>query len=139
VVTPPPAPSRPLVLHTKPKRKHHAAKPKVAPPPIPVSRGAGGPARADVASVGTLVGTPVASHTRDVAALAPSSEGASNARLFFLIATALGAFLVLASALPAPALRPAFVHEVVVVHRIDLALVGVSIVVLVGALYLLAV
>ena len=36
--------------------------------------------------------------------------------------------------LPAPAIRPSVIHNVVVVHRIDLALVGGAIVVLVGIL-----
>jgi hypothetical protein len=40
--------------------------------------------------------------------------------------------------IPAPAIRrPAIVHNVVVLHRIDLALVGGAIVVLVGILRLL--
>ncbi|HEX6702441.1 MAG TPA: hypothetical protein VF101_17060 [Gaiellaceae bacterium] len=130
---PPPAPTRPLIAHSKPKRRH-AAKPHIA-LPIPVSRGSGGPARADL----VYFGTPVAMHATHVAAIAPpTTDGSSRARLFFLIATALGTLLVIASALPGPALRPAFVHEVVAVHRLDLALVGGAIVVLVSALYLLA-
>jgi hypothetical protein len=136
-VTPPPAPpTRPLALTKKHPRRHHhhVAKKQPALPPILVSRGAGGPSRADV----VYFGTPVALHTQEATVLSSTSDSSSRTRLFFLIATALGAFLVVASALPSPALRPAFVHEVIVVHRIDLALVGFSIVVLVGALYLLA-
>jgi len=62
----------------------------------------------------------------------------SRGRLFFLVAVALGALLVVASALPGQALRPAAVYQVVVVHRIDLALVGFAIVFIIGTLYLLA-
>jgi hypothetical protein len=86
-----------------------------------------------------LVFTPAASYSRAVATtVATETPGTSRARLFFLVAVALGLLLVVAAALPGHALRPALVHEVVVVHRIDLALVGVSIVVIVGTLYLLA-
>jgi outer membrane biosynthesis protein TonB len=140
-VAPPPAPvvtppTRPLALAKKPHRRHHhaAKKQQPVPAPIPVSRGAGGPARADV----VFLATPVALHTRVVSAISPTGAGAFRARLLFLIATALGLILVVASTLPGQALRPAIVHEVVAVHRIDLALVGFSIVIIVGALYLLA-
>jgi hypothetical protein len=83
--------------------------------------------------------TPAASYSTAVATtVATGTSGPSRAHLFFLVAVALGLLLVLAAALPGHALRPALVHEVVVVHRIDLVLVGVSIVVIVGTLYLLA-
>ena len=60
----------------------------------------------------------------------------SHAGLFLLAAGALGLLLLLGSMLPSPAIRPSIVHNVVVVHRIDLALVGGAIVVLVGILRL---
>jgi len=62
---------------------------------------------------------------------------ASHAGLFLLVAAGLGLFLLVGSMLPAPAIRPGIVHNVVVVHRIDLALVGGAIVLLVGILRLL--
>jgi hypothetical protein len=131
VVSPPPAPpTRPLALKPKPHRRHPQV---VRAAPTPLSRGAGGPARIDARSLASSV----AFRAPRAPALAPTSTGPSRARLFFLVAVALGFLLVFASALPAPALRPAFVHEVIVVHRIDLALVGFSIVAIVVALYLL--
>jgi hypothetical protein len=137
---PPPPPVHSLALAPKPKpkpkpqRRHPKVVKHTAPAaPVPVSRGAGGPARLDVG----LPVTPVAFLTQQPVAAAPVSTATSEARLFLLFAIALGLALVFASALPGTALRPAFVHEVVVVHRLDLALVGGSIVVLVGALYLL--
>jgi hypothetical protein len=140
VSTPPaavPPPTHAVAVAPKPKRprRHPKALERTAPKPkpVPVSRGAGGPARAEVA----LLATPVAFHAAQAPAFAPTSAGPSRARLLFLLAVALGFVLVLASALPGHALRPAFVYEVVVVHRLDLALVGCSIVVMVGALYLL--
>lgn len=82
--------------------------------------------------------TPVAFHLQQApTAPPPATAGPSRARLFFLAAIALGFMLVLSSALPGRALRPAIVYEVVAVHRLDLALVGSAIVVMVGALYLL--
>jgi hypothetical protein len=146
VVSPPPAPVspppiQPLAVAPKPKpkpkpkphRSHRKARAHPAPAPVPVSRGAGGPARTDV---GFPV-VPVAFHTPQSASISQTNPDPSQARFVLLFAIALGLTLVLASALPGQALRPAFVHEVVVVHRLDLALLGGSIVVLVGALYLL--
>lgn len=84
---------------------------------------------------------PVAFHSQQapaaLASAATATSGPSRARLFFLVAIALGFVLMLASALPRQALRSAFAYEVVAVHRVDLALVGLSIVAMVGALYLL--
>jgi hypothetical protein len=143
VVTPPaptpPPPTHALVLAPKRKPKPHRRHPKapehVAPAPAPISRGAGGPAPPDL---GIAFVSPVAFHVQQVPTLsAPPTTGPSRARLFFLAAIALGFVLVFASALPGRALRPAFVYEVVAVHRLDLVLVGSAIVVLVGALYLL--
>ena len=135
-MSPPPAPLA-LAPKAKPKpkphRPHRKARAHPAPAPVPVSRGAGGPARTDV---GFPV-VPVAFHTPQSASIGPAEPAPSQARLVLLFAIALGLVLVLAAALPGQALRPAFVHEVVVVHRVDLALLGGSIVVLVGALYLL--
>ena len=75
----------------------------------------------------------LAASTSPVTAGQPSS---SHAGLFLLLAGACGLLLLIGSMLPAPAIRPAVVHNVVVVHRIDLALVGGAIVVLVGILRL---
>ena len=80
---------------------------------------------------------PVAFQVRQPAAGAAGSNKPSDG-LFLLLAMALGFALVLASMLPGQALRPALVYEVVAVHRFDLALIGGSIVVVVGALYVLA-
>jgi hypothetical protein len=130
-----PPTTHPLAVAPKPHRRHrtvpkHAAP---APAPAPINRGAGGPARLDV----EFVATPVSFQARHTSALPATSTGPSQARLLLLAAIALGSVLVLASTLPGEALRPTFVYEVVAVHRIDLALVGFSIVVMVGALYLL--
>ena len=137
---PPPPPTHALAVAPKPKPKPHRH-PKVvepaAPDPVPISRGAGGPARPDL---GKLVATPVSFHASSSAApklAPPTATSPSKARLFFLAAIALGFVLVLTSALPRATLRPAVVYEVVTVHRLDLALVGFAIVGLVGALYLL--
>jgi hypothetical protein len=62
----------------------------------------------------------------------------SRGHLILLVAVALGALLIVASALPGQALRPEAVYQVVVVHRVDLALVGFAIVFIIGALYLFA-
>jgi hypothetical protein len=133
-----PPPTHAVAVAPKPKRHRRPAKvlEHKAPQPVPVSRGAGGPAREDV----PLLATPVAFHAFhafQAPAFAPTSTGPSRARLLFLFAVALGLLLVFASALPGQALRPMFVYQVVVVHRLDFALVGFSIVVMVGALYLL--
>jgi hypothetical protein len=134
VVSPPvPPTTHPLAVAPKPHRRHRTVPKHAAPAPIPISRGAGGPARLDVG----FVATPVSFQARYTSALPATSTGASQARLLLLAAIALGFVLVLASTLPGEALRPTFVYEVVAVHRIDLALVGFSIVVMVGALYLL--
>src|ERR671923_66463 len=136
---PSPAPAHPfthaLALNPKPKPRHvHRRVPRPA-EPVPISRASGGPAPSAV----NVVFTPAASYSRAVATtVATGTPGPSRARLFFLAAVALGLLLVVAAALPGHALRPALVHEVVVVHRIDLVLVGVSIVLIVGTLYLLA-
>ena len=69
-------------------------------------------------------------------ALPPARPSSSHAGLFLLLAGASGLLLLIGSMLPSPAIRPAVVHNVEVVHRIDLALVGGAIVVLVGILRL---
>jgi hypothetical protein len=134
-VSPPPPPvTHALALKPKPKPRHQR---RVLPPakPAPISRASGGPAPPAV----DLVFTPAAYYSPAVATTVDSdTPGPSRAHLFFLAAVALGLLLVVAASLPGHALRPALVQEVVVVHRIDLALVGVSIVVIVGTLYLLA-
>jgi hypothetical protein len=81
---------------------------------------------------------PVAFSTTSAPVLEPSTTESWAAQLFFLAMIACGALLVVAAALPGYALRPAHMHEVVAVHRLDLALVGCSIVLIVGALYLLS-
>jgi hypothetical protein len=137
VVTPPPAPvpTHVLAAPPKPHPKHPKPAPQPAPAPVPVSRGAGGPAPIDVG----VAATPVSFQAQETPALAPGggTTGAWRTKLFLLAAMALGFLLVVASALPGQALRPAVVHEAVVFHRLDLALVGSAIVVMVGALYLL--
>ena len=81
---------------------------------------------------------PVALRTGNSAGLEPTATEPSAAKLLFVVMLATGLLLVVASALPGYALRPTLVQEVVIVHRLDLALVGFSIVVIVGALYVLA-
>ena len=100
---------------------------------MPVSRGEGGPARSGV--VNSLA--PVAFHVSQPAATAPSGTSSSDAAILLLFVISFGLALLLASVLPGPVLRPALVYEVVAVHRIDFALVGGSIVIVVGALYLI--
>jgi hypothetical protein len=86
-----------------------------------------------------VAATPVSFQAQQTPAVVTPNPGtgAWRTRLFLVAAMALGFLLLAASALPGHALRPALVHEVVVVHRLDLALVGSAIVVMVGALYLL--
>jgi len=112
------------------RKIHHAPK---APPPIPVSRGAGGPAPAADA----LPLIPVSLHAAEAPALPQPSAG-SMSRLLLLTAIALGFLLILAASLPSEVLRPAVVYDVVALHRLDLAAAGVGIVFLVGTIYLLA-
>jgi hypothetical protein len=136
VTPPPPPPPPPPVRHVK--KKH--AKPRhrrQAVSPVPWSRGSGGPPRAAdwiPPSKPYLTGAVLAASTT-ISAAKPAS---SHAGLFLLVATGLGLLLLVGSMIPAPAIRrPAIVHNVVVLHRIDLALVGGAIVVLVGILRLL--
>jgi hypothetical protein len=119
-------------------KKHVAKKPRHRRPavavPAPWGRGSGGPPRAaDWIPPATpyLSGAVLAS-----SAITAQRPPASHAGLFLLAAGALGLLLLLGSMLPSPAIRPSIVHNVVVVHRIDLALVGGAIVVLVGILRL---
>ena len=120
-------------------KKHVAKKPRhrrpVVAAPVPWSRGSGGPPSAAdwiPPSKPYLSGAVLASST----SLSADARQASHAGLFLLAAGALGLLLLLGSMLPAPAIRPSIVHNVVVLHRIDLALVGGAIVVLVGILRL---
>ena len=116
--------------HAKPRHRHKVVA------PVPWSRGSGGPPRA----VGWI---PPSTPYLTSAVLAASTTittdkpQGSHATLFLLAAAALGLLLLVGSMLPAPAIRPASVKGVVVVHRIDLALVGGAIVVLAGILRLL--
>ena len=116
--------------HAKARHRHPAV---VA--PLPWSRGSGGPPAAVdwIPPVIPVSFGVLAASTSQVTTLRPSS---SHAGLFLLFAGACGLLLLIGSMLPAPAIRPAVVHNVVVVHRIDLALVGGAIVVLVGILRL---
>jgi hypothetical protein len=118
----------------KPKRHHRKIHlPPKAPPPIPVSRGAGGPApAADALSM-----IPVSLLAERVPA-PPQPTAGSISRLLLLTAIALGLLLILAASLPSQALRPAVVYDVVALHRLDLAAAGIGIVFLVGTIYLLA-
>ena len=137
-MTTPAAPPAPTITHTlalrpKPHRPHRRA-PAQRVELAPISRGSGGPAPL----AEQLVTAPVAVYSPAAAtSFASETSGPSRARLFFLVALACGFLLVVASALPGQTLRPALVQEVVVVHRLDLALVGFSIVLIVGTLYLL--
>jgi hypothetical protein len=120
--------------------KKHVAKPRhrrqAVVAPAPWSRGSGGPPRAAdwiPPSEPYLTGAVLAAST-SVSADRPQSS--SHAGLFLLVAGALGLFLLVGSMLPSPAIRPSIVHNVVVLHRIDLALVGGAILVLAGILRL---
>ena len=118
-------------------KKHAAKKPRHRRPavaPVPWSRGSGGPPRAAdwiPPSTPYLSGAVLAAST-----VSAGRPPASHDGLFLLAAGALGLLLLVGSMLPAPAIRPSVVHNVVVLHRIDLALVGGAIVVLVGILRL---
>jgi len=139
VPPPPPAPqlSTPKPAVTKAKQHHPKVHlPPKAPPPIPVSRGAGGPApAADALPVITVI--PVALHVTRASA-PPQPAARSVSRLLLLTAIALGLLLVLAASLPSQALRPSVVYDVIALHRLDLAAAGIGIVFLVGTIYLLA-
>lgn len=102
--------------------------------PVPWSRGSGGPPGAVdwiPPSTPYLSGAVLAAST-SISAAKPSS----HAGLFLLVAGGLGLLLLVGSMIPSPAIRPSIVHNVVVVHRIDLALVGGAILVLAGILRL---
>jgi len=81
---------------------------------------------------------PVSLQVAQTPALPRATTAGSGFRLLLLAAITLGLLLVLAAALPSQVLRPAVVHEVVVVHRLDLAFVGTGIVLLIGTIYLVA-
>jgi hypothetical protein len=141
VVTPPPAPSPPPPPPAKPRhvKKHVAKKPRhrrsAVAAPAPWGRGSGGPPRAAdwiPPSTPYLSGAVLAAST----SIPVGRPRSSHAGLFLLAAAALGLLLLVGSMLPGPAIRPSIVHNVVVVHRIDLALVGGAIVVLAGILRL---
>jgi len=119
-------------------KKHVAKKPRHRRPavavPAPWGRGSGGPPRA---ADWIPPATPYLSNTVLAAStITAQRPPASHAGLFLLSAIGLGLLLLVGSMLPAPAIRPAIVHNVVVLHRIDLALVGGAIVVLAGILRL---
>lgn len=120
--------------------KKHVVKrhrrPKVA-APVPWSRGSGGPPPAVdwmPPSTPYLSGAVLAASTS--ISIAKPQPPSSHAGLFLVVAGGLGLLLLVGSMLPAPAIRPSMVHNVVVVHRIDLALVGGAILVLAGILRL---
>jgi hypothetical protein len=115
--------------HAKPRHR------RVVVAPLPWSRGSGGPPPAVdwiPPSKPYLSGAVLAASTT-ISADKPQS---SQAGLFLLVAGGLGLLLLVGAMLPAPAIRPSIVHNVVVVHRIDLALVGGAILVLAGILRL---
>jgi hypothetical protein len=143
VVTPPPPapPPPPPPAPVKPRhvKKHVAKKPshrrQAVVAPAPWSRGSGGPPGAVdwiPPSAPYLSGAVLAAST----SISADSPQSSHAGLFLLAAGALGLLLLVGSMLPSPAIRPSVVHNVVVVHRIDLALVGGAILVLAGILRL---
>jgi hypothetical protein len=104
--------------------------------PAPWSRGDGGPPPAVdwmPPSRPYLSGAVLAAST-SISSAQP--QPSSHAGLFLLVAGGLGLLLLVGSMLPSPAIRPSIVHNVVVVHRIDLALVGGAILVLAGILRL---
>ena len=76
--------------------------------------------------------------TEPVAAVSAPASGSSGAGVFLLVAAALGLLLLVASLLPVQALRPAAVYHAVAFHRMNLGLVGGSIVLLVLILKLAA-
>jgi hypothetical protein len=117
------------VKHAKKHRRPAVAAPQ------PWSRGSGGPPAAVdwIPPVTPVTFGVLAASTSPVTVDRASS---SHAGLFLLAGAALGFLLLVGSMLPSPAIRPAVVHNVVVVHRIDIALVGGAIVVLVGILRL---
>ena len=111
-------------------------RPKVA-APVPWSRGSGGtPPAVDWMPPSTpyLSGAVLAASTS--ISIAKPQPPSSHAGLFLVVAGGLGLLLLVGSMLPSPAIRPSIVHNVVVVHRIDLALVGGAILVLAGILRL---
>jgi hypothetical protein len=148
VVTPPPAPPPPPPpAPVKPRhvKKHVAKKPRHRRPalvaPAPRSRGSGGPPGAVdwiPPSTPYLSGAVLAASTSisAPASIPVAKPQSSHAGLFLLAAGGLGLLLLVGSMLPSPAIRPSVVHNVVVVHRIDLALVGGAILVLAGILRL---
>jgi hypothetical protein len=118
------------VKHAAKKARHRH--PAVA-APLPWGRGSGGPpGNVDwIPPAAAPVSEGVLAASTSLSADRPSS---SHAGLFLILAGACGLLLLVGAMLPAPAIRPSVIHNVVVVHRIDLALVGGAIVVLVGIL-----
>ena len=118
--------------HAKPQPRHR----RHVVAPVPWSRGSGGPPRAAdwiPPSTPYLTSAVLAASTT----ITTDKPQSSHAGLFLLVAAGLGLLLLVGSMIPAPVIRWTMVHNVVVVHRIDLALVGGAIVVLVGILRLL--
>jgi hypothetical protein len=136
-VSPPPAPVRPLVFKRPAKPKPHRAKPHRPKPaaPVYVSRGAGGPARSaplpaprdQLLTVDT-----------ELVAVTPTPSSGFHAGLFLAFVAGCGLLLLGASLLPAWVLRPASVHAILAPHRIDVGLIGVSLLMIGAVLYVLA-
>jgi hypothetical protein len=135
-VSPPPAPIRPLVLKRPAKAKPHHVKrhrPKPA-APVYVSRGAGGPARSVPLPPPR---DPLLSVDTELVAVAPAPSNGFPAALFLALVAGCGLLLVGAALLPAGALRPAPVYAILAPHRMDVGLVGVSLLMIGAVLYVL--
>jgi hypothetical protein len=136
--SPPPAPVRPLVLKRPAKPKPHRVKRHHRPrraAPVYVSRGSGGPARS--APMGTPR-DPLRTVQTELVAAGPAPSNGVHAGLFLALLAGCGLLLVGASLLPAQALRPAHVHSMLVAHRIDIGLIGVSLLMIGAVLWVLA-
>jgi hypothetical protein len=141
-VSPPPAPVRPLVLKRPAKPHHpkrtHAKKRRPQPAaPVYVSRGSGGPARS--APMATAQGALTLVDDTELVAVAPAptSSGGLHPGLFLALLAGFGLLLVGTSLLPAGVLRPAPVYFMLAPRRMDIALVGVSLLMIGAFLWVL--
>jgi hypothetical protein len=137
-VSPPPAPVRSQVVkHPKRhrvKKAHHKRRRPQPVAPVYVSRGSGGPAR--TAPIATLR-DPLPPVQTELVAVAPTgSSSGYHAGLFLALVAGCGLLLVGASLLPAQALRPAHIYLILAPRRIDVGLIGVSLLLIGAMLYL---
>ena len=117
------------------KKAHHKRRRPQPVAPVYVSRGSGGPAR--TAAIATLPREPLRQVQTELVAVAPTNSSSGyHAGLFLALVAGCGLLLVGASLLPAQALRPAHVYLILAPRRMDVGLIGVSLLLIGAMLYL---